>query len=60
MYMLYVQLKKEGRWKEKWMTHLQFKTQMCEALLLNWTGRNDKKLPDEANMGELLAICIPT
>ena len=33
MYMLYMQLKKEGRWQGKRMTHLQFKTQLCEALL---------------------------
>ena len=58
--MLYVQLKKEGRWKGKCMTHLQFKTQMYETLLLNWTRRNGKKLPDEIDMGELPAICIPT
>jgi hypothetical protein len=53
MYMLYVQLKKDGRSEKKQMTHLQFKIEMCEALLVNWTRKNDKKWLDEADMEEL-------
>jgi hypothetical protein len=39
MYIIYLSLLRRQREPTRPMTHLQFKTQLCQALLQNWPGR---------------------
>jgi hypothetical protein len=39
MYIIYLSLLHRQRVPSRPMTHLQFKTQLCQALLQNWLGR---------------------
>jgi hypothetical protein len=39
MYILYLAHLQQQRVPQRPMTHLQFKLQLCEALLQNWGGR---------------------
>jgi hypothetical protein len=57
MYIMYLSILARERIKKVPITHLQFRTQMCQALLQNWKGRDWGERP---LLSHVPVVCCPS